>query len=57
VHRLARLPAFVRYDMLVSRRGSLGGKTALQAMRRARGYRLALRIADSLADEYQPSEL
>jgi hypothetical protein len=47
------VPAMVRFDLLASRRGSLGGKTVLQAMRRGKRYRMALRLADSLANEYR----
>ncbi|SIT45668.1 hypothetical protein BN2475_580039 [Paraburkholderia ribeironis] len=50
------VPAIVVFDLLVSRRGSLGDKTVLQAMHRGKRFRLALRIADSLVDEYLPPE-
>jgi hypothetical protein len=61
-HRLAKLlrrmapyvPAIGRYDLLVSRRGPLGGKTALEATRRGKRYRVALRLADSVASENRP---
>ncbi|MFL9913965.1 hypothetical protein PQR75_00860 [Paraburkholderia fungorum] len=50
-----RVPSMERFLQLVNRRGSLGGKTPLQALRREKRFRLALRIADNLSDEYRRS--
>ncbi|MGF6837899.1 hypothetical protein QF001_001766 [Paraburkholderia youngii] len=56
-HLGPRVPPMARYLLLVNRRSSLGGKTPLQALRRGRRFRLALRIADNLSDEYRTSQL
>ncbi|WP_367872593.1 type II toxin-antitoxin system ParD family antitoxin [Trinickia violacea] len=39
-----------RYLFIVGRRGSLGDKSLLQSTRRAKRFRVALRIADNEAD-------
>jgi hypothetical protein len=48
------VPPAARFDFLITRRGSLGDKIPLQALRRGKRYRVALRVADSLASEYGP---
>jgi hypothetical protein len=55
MRRLAmHVPPATRFDFLITRRGSLGDKNPLQALRRGKRYRVALRVADSLASEYGP---
>ncbi|MBN3854038.1 hypothetical protein G3N59_11670 [Paraburkholderia sp. Ac-20340] len=57
-HRLRKLlqrlppamPSMEKYLLLVSRRGSLADKSPLQSTRRAKRYRIALRVADAEAD-------
>lgn len=51
---IPNVPAMVRIDLMVSRRGSLGDKTVLQAMCRGKQYRMALRLADRVASDYRP---
>jgi hypothetical protein len=43
--RLMPMPAWFRYDVLVSTKGSLGGVAVLQLLRRGDGYRRARRYA------------
>lgn len=50
------VPPMARYLLLVSRRGSLGDKTPLQATRRGKRYRVALRLADDLVNDSRISE-
>ena len=44
------MPPIAKYFFLIGRRGSLADKSPLQATRRAKRYRIALRIADAEAD-------
>jgi hypothetical protein len=46
------VPPMLKDDALVSRFGSLGGITVLQALRRGDTYRLALELAEGTADEH-----
>ena len=60
-HRLTKLlrrmppalPPELLFDLFMARRGSLGDKSPLQAIRRGARYRVAMRLADSLAEEYR----
>jgi hypothetical protein len=45
-----RMPPIATYLFFASRRGSLGDKSPLQTTRRARRFRVALRIADNESD-------
>lgn len=47
----ADIPPIAKYLFLVGRRGSLGGKTVLHAMRSGKRYRIALRLADNIASD------
>lgn len=49
----AQLPSTVVCDFFVSRWGSLGDKTPLQAVRTGRGFRHALRKAKHTVEEYR----
>ncbi|MCZ2903673.1 hypothetical protein [Burkholderia thailandensis] len=59
-HRLEKLlkrlspdiPPIAKYLFLVGRRGSLGDKTVLHAMRSGKRYRMALRLADNIASDH-----
>ena len=45
------MPPMEKYFFFVGRRGSLGDKSPVQAVRRGKRFRVALRLADSEADE------
>lgn len=59
-HRLKKLlkrlapdiPPIAKYLFLVGRRGSLGDKSVLHAMRSGKRYRMALRLAANIASDY-----
>jgi hypothetical protein len=46
------IPPIAKYLFLVGRRGSLGDKTVLHAMRSGKRYRIALRLADNIGSDY-----
>lgn len=46
------LPSELLFDLLHTRRASLGNKSPLQTIRRRKQFRIALRVADCLADEF-----
>jgi len=46
------MPPMSKYLFLGGRRGSLADKSPLQATRRGKRYRVALRLAESIASEY-----
>jgi hypothetical protein len=50
------MPAMEKYFFVVGRRGSLGDKSPAQAVRRGKRFRVALRLADSEADEVRPAK-
>ncbi|WP_415765571.1 type II toxin-antitoxin system ParD family antitoxin [Paraburkholderia sp. J10-1] len=45
-----------KYLLLIGRRGSLGDKSPVQAVRRGKRFRVALRLADSEAAEVRLSK-
>jgi hypothetical protein len=52
-HQLGQhVPAMTRYNFLVMRWGSLGGKTPLQALRQGPRYAWTLHKAEGVADDY-----
>ncbi len=45
------MPPIAKYLFLIGRRGSLGDKSPVHSVRRGKRFRVALRLADSEADE------